>query len=193
MILKRECRKAVGYIKDLCEKESVPKYREALCAVLLRETNMYLNNNVSGYFIEDSLFMKMLFGKEAASYEKIIIKMCDSVKNAQIIDKERAFLKAKSFIEENIQSPQLYAAAVSEHIGICPGQLTKLFERETGMTPSEYISALRVSKSIPLLSCGEKSVSEIAQISGFSSVETYIRAFKKNYATTPGKYMREME
>ena len=190
MILNAQCRKAECYIKSLYEKEPVKEYADALTAVILRETNTYLNNNLGGYFIDDALFTGMLFGEEKIPEGEIISKMCSFVKNAHVIDRERAFLKAQSFIDENIQSPQLYSAVVAEHTGICQAQLTKLFESKTGQTPSEYISQKRVQKSEPLLREGGKSVSEVAFLSGFSSVETYIRAFKKQYGTTPGKYMQ---
>ena len=47
------------------------------------------------------------------------------------------------------------------------------------MTPWEYLLEYRLSRSLELLDKKDLSISEIAEMTGFSTVSYYITAFKK--------------
>ncbi|MBQ7010771.1 MAG: helix-turn-helix transcriptional regulator [Clostridia bacterium] len=66
--------------------------------------------------------------------------------------------------------------------------LCRLFRKETGFSISDYITYRRMSIAMKLLRKGE-SISNVARLSGFKSDTYFITSFKKNFGTTPYRYM----
>ena len=59
-----------------------------------------------------------------------------------------------------------------------------------GITPGDYIGKGRTKKSLELLK-ENTSVENTALSVGFSSVESYIRAFRKHMGMTPGMWKKK--
>lgn len=73
---------------------------------------------------------------------------------------------------------------------ISTGECCRIFKRNMRISPVEYLINFRVAQSISLLVDTEKSISEIAQISGFGSSSYYTVRFKKLVQCTPIEYRR---
>ncbi len=78
--------------------------------------------------------------------------------------------------------------ALAAGLGISGRHLARLFRQETGMTPGQYIDAVRVEAAQALLSSGTTSVEEVAQQAGFGSSETMRRAFQHVFGVSPTVY-----
>lgn len=72
--------------------------------------------------------------------------------------------------------------------GMCISGFTKKFHALTGLAPSEYILSLRLQKATDLLYTTEYSLEEIARECGFYDANYLIKAFKRRYGVTPGKF-----
>jgi AraC-like DNA-binding protein len=71
--------------------------------------------------------------------------------------------------------------------------LRKLFKKEMGMTPLEYMTRLRMKKAESLLSAmwaKEHSVAEIARMCGFDDALYFSRVFKKTYGCSPSNFSK---
>jgi transcriptional regulator GlxA family with amidase domain len=64
-------------------------------------------------------------------------------------------------------------------------QFGRLFKAEVGITPAEYVEAVRVENACRLLETTQKSMEQIARDSGFGTPETMIRSFRRRLNTTP--------
>lgn len=64
----------------------------------------------------------------------------------------------------------------------------KLFTREVGVSPKNYLTSVRLNKALKLLRRNDFSVSEIAVQCGFSSLSHFSSAFKKVYDMSPSDY-----
>jgi transcriptional regulator GlxA family with amidase domain len=73
-------------------------------------------------------------------------------------------------------------AAVSER------HLTRLFRREVGLTPGQYVERIRVEAAQVLLETSAAGVASVARSCGFGSDETMRRAFLQVLGTTPTAY-----
>ncbi|MBD0422614.1 GlxA family transcriptional regulator [Streptomyces sp. TRM S81-3] len=73
-------------------------------------------------------------------------------------------------------------------LGISARHLARLFRQETGMTPGQYVDAVRVESAQALLSSGTASVEEIAREAGFGSSETMRRVFQHALGVSPTVY-----
>ena len=68
----------------------------------------------------------------------------------------------------------------------------KLFKKNTGQTPVEYINRYRLDRAKALLKEPNHSVLDIALTCGFQNVGYFIRVFKDRFGVTPGVFRREL-
>ena len=58
------------------------------------------------------------------------------------------------------------------------------------MTVTEYLNFVRICKAEKLLSSSEKSILEISEAVGFSSISYFNRVFKRVRSSSPGSYRK---
>lgn len=71
---------------------------------------------------------------------------------------------------------------------LSPYYFSRVFARETGMTPHKYLISTRMANAKFLLKTSLMSVKEIAIRSGFSDESGFCTAFKKQEGMTPKEY-----
>ena len=71
---------------------------------------------------------------------------------------------------------------------LSPYYFSRVFTRETGMTPHKYLIMTRMAHAKFLLKTSQMSVKEIAFRSGFSDESGFCTAFKKQEGMTPNEY-----
>lgn len=69
----------------------------------------------------------------------------------------------------------------------------KLFKREFGISPVQYINKKKVERAQLLLFTTDKTVKEVAYKLGFSDQNYFIRMFRKLTGTTPQEYRRRLK
>lgn len=95
---------------------------------------------------------------------------------------------AMSYIQENYNDEFLSLGTVSEAISVSSGYLSALFKKEKDINFKAYITNIRMSKAIMLLSTTDMSVSEIAYNVGYSNPHYFSISFKKHNNMTPSDY-----
>ncbi len=79
-------------------------------------------------------------------------------------------------------------ATMAAHATMSERHLTRLFRREIGMTPAQYVERVRVEAAQHLLEASDDGVTTVARRCGFGSEETLRRTFLKVLGTTPTDY-----
>lgn len=64
----------------------------------------------------------------------------------------------------------------------------RLFKKMTGKTITRYLEEYRANKSFPLVQSGQYSMTQIAEIVGFSNPSRFASAFRRNFGYNPGEY-----
>ena len=101
--------------------------------------------------------------------------------------------RIRTSIIQNYADP---AYALDETIRRMPfnyDYLRKLFKKEMGVTPLEYMIRLRMKKAEAMLTAmwtNEYSISEIAEQCGFDDALYFSRVFKKNFGCSPSKFAK---
>ena len=89
-------------------------------------------------------------------------------------------------------NPKLTLNEVAIAIGTNRTYLSEYLNNNLNTTFYEYVNGFRVQEACSLLISDErKSLSEIAELSGFNSLSTFNRAFVKNTGETPARYIKK--
>jgi transcriptional regulator GlxA family with amidase domain len=75
-------------------------------------------------------------------------------------------------------------------INLSRARLEDLFKRQTGQQIGQYLLMLRLGKAARLLESTEMRVKEITFAVGYEHPSSFVRAFRKTYATSPGDYRK---
>ena len=76
--------------------------------------------------------------------------------------------------------------AAMEHLSV--SRYREVFKNQTGMSPVDYRTALRISNACRLLLQTDLTVAEVADDCGYSDVFFFMRLFKRKNGVTPGEY-----
>ena len=80
--------------------------------------------------------------------------------------------------------------ALANQLGISYSRFRFAFKRQTGYSPREYENMMKLNRARDLLLREQRSVSETADILGYSSVYYFSRAFKKQFSQSPQQWLR---
>lgn len=93
------------------------------------------------------------------------------------------------YIQDNLTRNLTYADICKE-LNYHKNSINKYIKQATGMSFAEYYISLRINKACQLLSMSEKTIGEIAEECGYSSVHFFSRQFKQKTGITPSDYRR---
>ncbi len=92
--------------------------------------------------------------------------------------------KAKSYIRQHYKE-DIDRNDVANSVFLTPNYLSKLFNKETGLTIRDYINQQRIDESKKLLNTTSKSISTVAMDVGFENVSYFSTVFKKYCGCNP--------
>ena len=81
---------------------------------------------------------------------------------------------------------------IAESVNISEDYLTRIFRREMGLSPWDYLTRCRVGVASDLLRRTGAPLSEIAQASGFQDQAYFNRVFRRIKGCTPGHYRQSV-
>jgi AraC family transcriptional activator of mar-sox-rob regulon len=82
---------------------------------------------------------------------------------------------------------------IASRFGLSRSLLTREFRRHTGTSVIDYVNTRRLQKVGIILASTEKSITEAAFESGFSSLANFYRKFKVLYGVTPIEFRKLIE
>lgn len=82
----------------------------------------------------------------------------------------------------------LSVPALARHAGISERQLARLFLRDLGKSPAQYVRTVRLEAAARLLASGTTPVTAIARRCGFGTPESLRQAFVTWYGMPPSRY-----
>lgn len=92
------------------------------------------------------------------------------------------------------KDPQFNRDSIVKATGLSRTTVIQLIQELTGLTPSDYISKLRVEHSVKLIrEHPEWTIDGIAEGCGYVRRATYYSHFNKFFGITPAQYRKELE
>ena len=95
------------------------------------------------------------------------------------------------YISQNCAKP-LTLTDISNYIGISTSHFSHLFKKYTNMTFIDYLTAERIKRTEFLMANPKVRIIDIAYDSGFSSLSSFNRSFKKIKGISPSEYRETM-
>ncbi len=104
-----------------------------------------------------------------------------------------AVAEIKNAIYENLSNPEFKLADRIADTGFDKDYFRRCFKRETGKTPSQYLTELRLTHAKQLLSDQKRySIESIAYSCGFSDSLYFSTCFKKHEGMSPLNYRKKL-
>ncbi len=152
------------------------------------KNDFYFDDRVFGsgqllkcYFTEFLIYLKRIGSGEQ-------IQPNDDARNIVMDSMGEPMLE---YVNENLYS-NLTMDDLSKHFLLGKTQLYKVFYEKYGKSPMKYYAELKIIEAKKLLRGENYSVTQIADMLGYSSVHTFSRAFKNVEGFSPTDYLRSI-
>lgn len=99
--------------------------------------------------------------------------------------------KSIEYIESNLHE-ELSLENIAQFAGFSKYHYHRIFQKEIGVTASEYIRYRRIANLANMLLYTDEKIINIAFYYRFESQESFTRSFKKYYKLPPGQYRKIM-
>ena len=99
--------------------------------------------------------------------------------------------RARAYLSEHYADPNLMLQDVAGEVHLSQSHFSTVFAQETGLTFTQYLTALRIGKAKELLEATEMRSSQIAQEVGYNDSHYFSYLFKKTTGMTPSDFRRE--
>lgn len=103
------------------------------------------------------------------------------------IPKSDVIASVINWIKENL-GKHLSVQQMADRANLSERQFRRLFMRDTGKTPANYLEELRMDSAKNLLLNSDKSIKQLALTLGFNSADGFRRAFERKYSVSPSQY-----
>lgn len=144
---------------------------------LLQETVARQLNAASEYSIFDMIkYANYMF-------DRISVLISEVKQTFTIVESAKKYIK--QHYSENIDRDE-----VAKSVYLTPNYLSKLFNKETGLTIRDYINQLRIDEAKKLLNSTSKAISVIAMDVGFENVSYFSTVFKKYCGCNPDAWRK---
>ncbi len=95
--------------------------------------------------------------------------------------------RARDYIKDNF-TQAVSVRQLAERCHVSRSYLHRVFQRQMGMTPVQYINSLRILEAKYLLESSPLPIAQIAKHCGFEEARYFCRVFRKQVGYTPSQY-----
>jgi AraC-like DNA-binding protein len=120
--------------------------------------------------------------------------MMPNLSKLNINQLDLTFLSRLNFIiEKELSNTDLDILFLAKGLNMSRSGFYRKFLSLTSISPVEYIRKYRINKSIEFMAEGKYSLSEISDMTGFSSQSYFSTVFKQEKNVTPTEFMDSQE
>ncbi|MCH4888962.1 helix-turn-helix domain-containing protein [Acidaminobacter sp. JC074] len=185
------------HVANLCKNNTIRSLKNNLicsCALITRVAIQSGLNERYAYFLSDLYINKIesLISEDAiVNLNSVMILDFMSQIKKGIISKEKHYSEltneAISYIEKNL-CKQITLQDVSTSINVNNSYLSRVFNKDTGMSFSQYVHESRIKKAKHLLLFSDSTLIEISTKLGYCTQSYFNKTFKKFTGHTPMQF-----
>lgn len=173
-----------AYVVPIAEAqlEKITQAAEFMQEELKNQRDWYWSCRGRSYFMEIIIALERMYGLIGYGVTHQKSDNTPIVKNAKLRD---AVLYIESRFDESITLPDIAKAAGMNHT-----TLTALMKEELGLTAIEYLMKYRITVAEKQLEFTSVPIKDIANMTGFKTVQHFSRVFKAHMGTTPAEFRK---
>ncbi|GAB1645737.1 GlxA family transcriptional regulator [Krasilnikovia sp. MM14-A1259] len=100
--------------------------------------------------------------------------------------------EAQEWILDNLDRP-VSVSQIAAHANMSARNFARVFRREVGMTPGQYLERMRIAHARKLLETTDLPIRQVARRCGFGAPETFFRSFGRALEVTPAEYRHRFQ
>jgi AraC-like DNA-binding protein len=107
-----------------------------------------------------------------------------------ILPQDKAFMtEIYRLMESELSNSELNIQRITEALHLSRTKLYYKLKGLTGMNPNVFFKTYRLNRAAELLREGKLNISEIADLTGFSTLSHFSASFKEQFGISPSKYV----
>ena len=115
----------------------------------------------------------------------------DEIEENVLSPQDNTFMTELYHLMENeLSNPELDVARMTELLKISRTKFYYKVKGLTGENPSVFFKTYKLNRAAKLIKEGKYTISEIADMTGFSTLSHFSTSFKKQFGTTPSEYSK---
>lgn len=160
------------------EEKEAQKQRETYCKIMEEHAP-----------VRCSVIQKTGKGLEMLSeiYDEAVLEMEKTGEASAVIREVR------KFVETHYHQESFSLQDAAGQVNLSIQYLSKLFRKEMGITFSDYLTSVRIRKSIELIQNDELKIYEIAEKVGYTTQHYFSNVFKKCLGVSPAEYRKGLK
>ena len=173
-----------AYVVPIAETqlEKIVQATDCLQTELENQRDWYWSCRGRSYFMEIIIALERMYGLIGYGIKHQISDNAPIIKNPKLRD---VVLYIESRFDESITLPDIAKAAGMNHT-----TLTVLMKEELGLTAIEYLMKYRITVAEKQLEFTSVPIKDIANMTGFKTVQHFSRVFKAHMDTTPAEFRK---
>lgn len=173
-----------AYVVPIAEAqlEKITQAARDMQEELKNQRDWYWSCRGRSYFMEIIIALERMYGLIGYGVTHQKSDNTPIVKNAKLRD---AVLYIESRFDESITLPDIAKAAGMNHT-----TLTALMKEELGLTAIEYLMKYRITVAKKQLAFTDVPIKDIANMTGFKTVQHFSRVFKAQTDATPAEFRK---
>ncbi len=156
----------------------------------------YINNRKISAFIEDELEMRYLsnyslfaqWSEMEAYFLRLAVYLHSLAQGENKSQKQEIVDEIDAYIVESFSSEYISLTHLAKTFHLSTSYLSRLYHSEKGISLTERMKQLRMTRAKELLLVEGKKIQEVALELGFYNVPYFSKFFKKNIGITPQEY-----
>jgi AraC-like DNA-binding protein len=179
------------FLKPSVSHETVRFIVLALSFHVLR--NMFNEDDMNKQLDEKNGYIKHLLNcNTIIEMKEPMLLLLKDIMNIVREEKKQLSTAIQEYIIRHYADPQMNIESIADTIGKSPYYISKKFKIETGSGILDFINKIRIEKAKELLKTTELNQEQIAESTGFTSVRTYQRTFRKIEGVTSGQFKQSI-
>ena len=105
---------------------------------------------------------------------------------------QQAIGNAQSFAHQKFSQP-IGLAEMAQAADLSPFHFARVFHKQTGFTPVQYLRTVRLNRAKELLRKDSMNVSEVGRAVGYPIVQHFSAVFKKTTGVSPKEFSKSFK
>jgi two-component system, response regulator YesN len=192
-------REVIKYIDDLVKAEKIDgKLLKRLHQDILQMLYSFLEQKgIQAHQLFDNAESEKLYNKATKSVDGAINWVTyyfnKSISYIEEVTKSQTVIeKVKSYIKDNYDK-DISRDDIANYVFLNPDYLSRTFKKATGFSLSEYLTEVRIEKSMKLLVSSNTQISNIAFEVGYNNMNYFSKMFKKVSGVSPVDYRKKYQ